>query len=99
MLTPNLSYANLRESYLFHHISRKTGAYLDAHPGTHLYRMGIGDVSLPLCDAVTTALREAVADQGNPERFQGYTPECGMPFFREAVASCYAGRGIRLLPE
>ena len=36
MLTPNLSYANLKESYLFYHIAQKTKAYLAEHPGTHL---------------------------------------------------------------
>jgi len=35
MLTPNLSYANLKESYLFHHIAEKTRAYLEANPGAH----------------------------------------------------------------
>ena len=53
MLTPNLSYANLKESYLFYHIAQKTKAYLADHPGTRLYRMGIGDVSLPLVPAVS----------------------------------------------
>ena len=52
MLTPNLSYANLKDSYLFYHIAQKTGAWLENHPGAHLYRMGIGDVSLPLVPAV-----------------------------------------------
>ena len=60
MLTPNLSYANLKESYLFYHIAQKTKAYLADHPGTHLYRMGIGDVSLPLVPAVIKALHEGV---------------------------------------
>ncbi len=30
MLMPNLSYANLKESYLFYHIAQKTKAYLEA---------------------------------------------------------------------
>ena len=71
MLTPNLSYANLKESYLFFHIARKTNAYLAEHPGARLYRMGIGDVSLPLAPAVVAALREAAEDQGVKERFHG----------------------------
>lgn len=99
MLTPNLSYANLRESYLFHHISRKTGAYLEAHPGTHLYRMGIGDVSLPLAPAVIQALHGAVDDQAAKERFHGYMPECGAPFLREAIAEYYQKHGVLLSPE
>ena len=99
MLTPNLSYANLKESYLFFHIARKTNAYLAEHPGARLYRMGIGDVSLPLAPAVVAALREAAEDQGVKERFHGYMPECGAPFLREAVAEHYAKRGVQLSPD
>ena len=96
MLMPNLSYANLKESYLFHHIAQKTGAYLESHPGTHLYRMGIGDVSLPLVPAVIQALHQAVDDQAVQRSFHGYMPECGAPFLREAVAGHYGKRCISL---
>ena len=99
MLTPNLSYANLKESYLFHHIAGKAQAYLDAHPGAHLYRMGIGDVSLPLVPAVIQALHRAVDDQAEKGSFHGYMPECGAPFLREAVAAHYQQRGVLLSPE
>jgi len=99
MLTPNLSYANLKESYLFHHIAEKTGAYLESHPGAHLYRMGIGDVSLPLAPAVIEVLHRAVDDQAVKESFHGYMPECGASFLREAVAGYYAKRGVRLSPD
>ena len=99
MLLPNMNYANLKESYLFHHISEKINAYLAAHPGAHLYRMGIGDVSLPLCDAVIHALRQAVEDQSHRESFHGYMPECGAAFLRETIASFYAQRGISLSPD
>ena len=96
MLTPNLSYANLKESYLFYHIAQKTKAYLAEHPGTHLYRMGIGDVSLPLAPAVIRALHEAVDDQALKETFHGYVSELGLPELRSAVAQHYRKRGIVL---
>lgn len=96
MITPNMHYADLKDSYLFYNIAQKTKAYLEANPGTHLYRMGIGDVSLPLCDAVIQALHEAVNDQATKANFHGYMPECGAPFLREAIAGYYAGRGVTL---
>ena len=96
MIQVNRNYAKLKESYLFYRIGQKVKAYKEAHPGEPVYRLGIGDVSLPLCDAAVKALHEAADDQGSAERFQGYTPEPGMPFFREAVANYYAGRGISL---
>jgi LL-diaminopimelate aminotransferase len=61
--------------------------------------MGIGDVSLPLCDAVIDALRQAVDDQADKDRFQGYLPECGAPFLREAIAAHYRARGVELSPD
>ena len=71
MLTPNLHYGQLKDSYLFYHIAQKTNAYLQQHPNAHLYRLGIGDVSLPLCDAVIAALHAAVDDQASAETFHG----------------------------
>ena len=96
MLKPNENYAKLKQSYLFFNISQKISAYLKEHPGTHLYRMGIGDVSLPLCDVVVDALHEAVDDQAIKERFHGYMPECGAEFLREAIKEHYAARGVVL---
>ena len=93
-MTPNMHYSELKDSYLFFNIAQKIKAYLKAHPGEHLYRMGIGDVSLPLCDAVIKALYEAVDDQASPERFHGYMPEPGAPFLREAIAAYYQDRGV-----
>ena len=98
MLKANTCYAQLKDSYLFYHIAQKTKAYLEEHPGAHLYRMGIGDVSLPLVPAVISALHEAVEDQSVKERFHGYMPECGAPFLRERIAEFYGKRGVALAP-
>ena len=95
-MTPNTNYANLKDSYLFYNIAQKTKAYLEANPDKHLYRMGIGDVSLPLCDAVINALHEAVDDQAVKEKFHGYMPECGAPFLRKAIADYYAVNGVNV---
>lgn len=99
MISINLHYADLKDSYLFYNIAQKTKAYLDAHPGAHMYRMGIGDVSLPLCDAVIQALHEAVDDQAHKERFHGYMPECGAEFLRKAIAGYYAEKNVALSPD
>ena len=96
MITPNMHYRDLKESYLFAGIAQKVKEYQMEHPEKHIYRMGIGDVSLPLCDAVIAALHEGVADQVNKETFHGYMPECGAQFLRETVAKHYAERGVIL---
>lgn len=95
MLTPNMNYASLKDSYLFYNIAKKTEAYHNENILVQkIYRLGIGDVSLPLCSAVITALHSAVEDQAQKNTFNGYMPECGAPFLREAIASHYRGRGV-----
>ena len=96
MIRPNMYYKELKDSYLFYNIAQKTKAYVEQYPGVKLLKMGIGDVSLPLCDAVIKALHEAIDDQASRERFQGYMPECGAPFLRETIAEYYAKRGVLL---
>ncbi|MCR5503050.1 MAG: LL-diaminopimelate aminotransferase [Lachnospiraceae bacterium] len=96
MVKFNSNYGNLKESYLFFNIAKKTKAYLEEHPGTHLYRMGIGDVSLPLAKAVIDRLHEAVEDQSRKETFHGYMPETGDPDLREDIREYYSRRGVNL---
>ena len=96
MLAPNMRYAELKDSYLFNTIYKKTDEYLTAHPGKQVLRMGVGDVSLPLCDAVIKALHEAVDDQAKAATFHGYMPEAGAPFLRKAIAGYYAEKGAKV---
>ena len=92
----NLHYGELEESYLFAGIAKKVNAYAQSHPDRHIYRLGIGDVSLPLCGAVIDALHRAVEDQAAQASFHGYMPECGADFLRQAVRDHYAVRGVEL---
>ncbi len=96
MIRMNTQYAELKESYLFFNIAQKTQAYLRENPGKHLLRLGIGDVSQPLCPAVIDALHDAVNEQAKKESFHGYMPECGAPYLRETIAAHYGRRGVTL---
>lgn len=96
MIVPNDHYSELKDSYFFLNISKKSAAYVDAHPDKKLYKMGIGDVSQPLCPAVIAALHEAVSDQATMEHFHGYLLESGLHELRETIAKHYASRGILL---
>ncbi|MBR4581643.1 MAG: LL-diaminopimelate aminotransferase [Lachnospiraceae bacterium] len=99
MIRMNTNYNNLKNSYLFFNIAQKTKKYLEENPGQKLYRMGIGDVSLPLASAVIEKLHEAVDDQGVKEKFHGYMPECGEPSLRETIAKYYERRNVILSSE
>ena len=96
MIKLNENYKTLKDSYLFFHIAQKTKQYVAEHPGTHLYRMGIGDVSLPLADVVISKLHEAVEDQAKKETFHGYMPETGDPDLCADIRAYYRKRGVIL---
>lgn len=96
MLKPKKSYADLKDSYLFYNIAQKIKAYSLKNPDKHIYRLGIGDVSKPLCPSVIEALKNAVADQSMEKTFHGYMPECGDPKLREIIANYYKKRGVEL---
>lgn len=99
MIKPNMNYANLNDSYLFFRIAQKTKKYLQENPDKKLLRLGIGDVSLPLCEEVISALHRGVSDQAEKISFHGYMPECGAPFLREVITNHYKNFGVKLDAE
>ena len=96
MLKPNTRYKELKDTYLFNTIYRKTNEYLEANPDKQVLRMGVGDVSLPLCDAVIKALHKAVDDQANAATFHGYMPEVGAAELRRAIEGYYKKMGANV---
>ena len=92
----NSNYLNLEDSYLFTAIAKKVAEYTAEHPEKRIIRLGIGDVTQPLCPAALDAMTKAVAELGDKRTFRGYGPEQGYPFFREAVQAYYRSRGVSL---
>lgn len=92
----NTHYQDLEDSYLFSTIAKKVAQQSAEHPEQKIIRLGIGDVTLPLCPAVTDALHAAVDEMGNKETFHGYGPEQGYDFLREGIRGYYAQKGVAL---
>ena len=86
MYRPNEDYLKLPGSYLFSTIGKKVNAYTEANPDKKIIRLGIGDVTQPLCPAVIKALHEAVDEQASADSFRGYAPDLGYEFLRHAMA-------------
>lgn len=84
----NINYNNLKESYLFSEIARRVSNFSKSHPQKEIIRMGIGDVTLPLCSAVVEAMKQAAEDMGKAASFHGYGPEQGYDFLRQRKWSC-----------
>ncbi len=97
----NENYLNLKESYLFSEIARRTSSYAGKNPekGAQIIRLGIGDVTRPLGKTVLSALHEGVDAMGSTETFKGYGPEQGYEATRNAVAAYYKKNGVDVEPE
>src|SRR5207245_10842288 len=81
----NDHYLKLRASYLFSETGRRTREFQAAHPDAKLIRLGIGDVTRPLPDAVIRAMHEAGHEMAKPETSRGYPPETGWDFIVDAI--------------
>lgn len=92
----NRNYLELQESYLFSTIAKKVSEFKANHPDKKVIRMGIGDVTLPLCKAVTDAMEKAVVEMGRKETFRGYGPEQGYGFLTSALSAYYQKQNVSL---
>jgi LL-diaminopimelate aminotransferase len=86
MIRTNENYSKLKASYLFADIAKRVNAYVAAHPGKPVIRLGIGDVTEPLPAVCIAALHAATDELANRATFKGYGPEQGYAFLREAIA-------------
>ena len=97
MLKINSNYQKLPGSYLFSEIARRVQIFSQEHPDADIIRLGIGDVTLPLPEAVILAMHAAVEEMGHKETFRGYGPELGYDFLRQAILDHdYKARGVEL---
>ncbi len=92
----NNNYQNLEQSYLFSTVAKKVKEFSEKNPDKKVIRLGIGDVTRPLCKAVVEAMHRAVDEMGVQETFRGYGPEQGYDFLREAVKKYYSERNVGL---
>lgn len=92
----NTNYDNLEQSYLFSTIAKKVNEFAQANPDKRIIRLGIGDVTKPLCPSVISALHKAVDEMGIQETFRGYGPEQGYDFLRSAIQNYYKNFNVDL---
>ncbi len=86
MIKVNEDYLKLPGSYLFSTIAKKVAAFSEANPDKKIIRLGIGDVTQPLCPTVIKALHDAVDEMADAGTFKGYAPDLGYAFLRDTIA-------------
>ncbi len=95
MIKINDNFTRLSASYLFSDIARKISDFKASHPDAPIIRMGIGDVTRPICPAAISGLERGVKDEASEATFHGYGPEQGYDFLRDKIVEFdYAARGI-----
>ncbi len=92
----NKNYKNLAQSYLFSTVAKKVAEFSQKNPDKKIIKLGAGDVSRPLCKAVTDAMHLAVTEMGTKEGFHGYGPEQGYDFLRNKIKNYYKRRSVEL---
>ena len=92
----NSNYLNIKESYLFSEVAKRTARFKENHPDADIIRLGIGDVTRPLAPTVIDALHSGVDDMAKPESFKGYGPEQGYDFIKNSLKDYYAEKGVDL---
>ncbi len=95
----NKNFYKIEQNYLFAEVAERTAKYSKEHPDAKIIKMGIGDVTLPLCEAVTDAMHKAVSEMGVKETFKGYGEYRGYDFLCESIVGYYKGFGVDLEAE
>lgn len=100
MARVNDNYLKLKAGYLFPEIARRVRAFAEANPGADIIRLGIGDVVKAIPPSIAAAMAAAVNEMTDDATFQGYPPEQGYAFLRQAiVAGDFAPRGVEVDPD
>jgi LL-diaminopimelate aminotransferase len=93
----NENYLLLKSSYIFAEINQKVNKFQEENPDANIIRMGIGDVTRPLPQAVIKEFHKAVDEMGQGETFMGYGPEQGYSFLiKDIIENDFLPRGIEL---
>ena len=92
----NTNYQNIADSYLFSTVAKKVNEFAAKYPDKKIIKLGIGDVTLPLCKEVVKALKNASEEMGEKESFHGYGPEQGYEFLKTKLQKYYEIHGVNL---
>ena len=92
----NTNYQNIADSYLFSTVAKKVSEFALKNPDKKIIKLGIGDVTLPLCKEVVKALKNASEEMGEKESFHGYGPEQGYEFLKTKLQKYYETHGVNL---
>jgi LL-diaminopimelate aminotransferase len=93
----NENFLKLKAGYLFPEIGRRMNSFVADNPDAKVIRLGIGDVVKGIPRVIVDALKESTEELAHDETFQGYPPDQGGQFLREAIVEHdFASRGVEI---
>ena len=93
----NENYLKLAAGYLFPEIARRVNAYAEANPQADVIRLGIGDVVKGIPRPMVDAMKNAMEEMAHDESFQGYPPDQGQEWLRQAIVdNDFTSRGVQV---
>lgn len=96
MVKINSNFNNLKKDYLFVDMRKKIDAYQKQNPDSKIIKLGVGDVTLPICPVIIEAMHSAVDEMAGVETFRGYGPHEGYDFLKNAIANDYKKFGVNI---
>ncbi|NCC12539.1 MAG: LL-diaminopimelate aminotransferase [Spirochaetia bacterium] len=96
MATINTNYQKLASGYLFPEIARRTAVWQKAHPDAKVLRLGIGNTTEALPQAVCEAMKQKIDGLADRSTYTGYGDEQGDTYLREELVSYYKRWGVEL---
>ncbi|MBQ9900431.1 MAG: LL-diaminopimelate aminotransferase [Acholeplasmatales bacterium] len=92
----NQNFSKLNKNYLFSEINMRVKKFQAENPDVKIIRLGIGDVTLPIPELVTSAIKKAADEMGDIKTFRGYPPEYGYEFTKDSVRLYYERKNIKV---
>ena len=92
----NQNFSKLNKNYLFSEINMRVKKFQAENPDAKIIRLGIGDVTLPIPELVTSAIKKAADEMGDIKTFRGYPPEYGYEFTKDSVRLYYERKNIKV---
>ena len=98
MVFINENYLKLPGNYLFAEIAKRRDTFQKEHPEAKIVRLGIGDVTKALPEAVIKGLHASVDEMADDKTFKGYGPDgYGYGFLiSKIIENDYLPRGVKL---
>lgn len=86
MVKRNPFLARLNQGYLFPEITKRKKALQQKEPNAEIISLGIGDTTQPIPETISLAMEEASRLMATSSGYQGYGPEGGHNFLKQAIA-------------